>query len=124
MRAKGAFDRRERGGGRQFSMGCQEFACFLQNKKIKVVHRASGYDIVTCKEGDRQLPLTLKLYDTLSVQSRDDCTEYRKCIARLMIIWPGGKVGRFHTKSPVLVTAYFGGENFTKDDHVEKTFDP
>ena len=36
----------------------------------------------------------------------------------------GGKVGRFHTKSPVLVIAYFGGENFTKDDHVEKTFNP
>ena len=38
-----------------------------------------------------------------------------------MIIRPGGKVGRFHTKSPVLVIAYSGGENFTKDDHVEKT---
>ena len=35
----------------------------------------------------------------------------------------GGKLGRFHTKSPVLVLAHFGGENFTKDEHVEKTFD-
>ena len=42
----------------------------------------------------------------------------------VMIIRPGDKVGRFHTKSPVLVIAYFGGENFTKDDHVEKTFNP
>ena len=46
---------------------------------IKVVHPGVWRILdprvgsVTCKEGDRQL--TFKLYDTISVQLRDDCTE-------------------------------------------------
>ena len=47
------------------------------------------------------------------------CTEYSCAEAGRL----GGMLGGVHTKSPVLVIAYFGGEIFTKDEHVEKTFD-